>query len=163
MAAVVLATASVATAIGCGQLDTSQYAPGERKMVRVERVVDGDTAVMTIGGRSEYVRYIGIDTPEMNWDNVPASEKCAIEATDFNESRLKAGNEVELEFDEELRDRYDRILAYVRVDGRLLNADLLRKGLAETLTIPPNDRYADDFSALERKARERAPYLWPTC
>ena len=148
---------------GCEQLATGEYGSGERRTVRLERVVDGDTAVMRIDGKSEYVRYIGIDTPEVNWDDLPESETCALRATEFNEDRLKDGKRIELEFDEELRDRYDRILAYVRVDGRLLNADILRQGLAETLTIPPNDRYAEDFSALERQARDRSPDSLPTC
>ena len=163
LTAVAIVASCVTALSGCEQLSTGEYGPGERRTVRVERVVDGDTAVMRIDGRSEYVRYIGIDTPEMNWDDLPESETCAIDATEFNEDRLKAGKKIELEFDEELRDRYDRILAYVRVDGRLLNADILRQGLAETLTIPPNDRYAEDFSALEREARDRSPDSLPTC
>lgn len=163
IATVALATAFVAALVGCEQLETDGYGPGDRKVVEVERVVDGDTALMRIDGRSEYVRYIGIDTPEMDWDQPYDSETCAPEATEFNESRLKGGKRVVLEFDEELRDRYDRILAYVRVDGRLLNAMLLSKGLAETLTIPPNDRYADRFSALEQAARAQGGYPSPTC
>jgi micrococcal nuclease len=155
---VVTSTVALGSAAGCERTGTADYRPGERKSVEFERVVDGDTALMRVDGRTESVRYIGIDTPEMNWDNPDDLGRCArkaIRATDFNESRLESGRKVTLEFDEELRDRYKRILAYVRVDGRLLNAALLRRGLAETLTIPPNDRYADRFSALEQRADRR--------
>jgi micrococcal nuclease len=160
---VVTSIAALGSGAGCEQTGTADYRPGERKSVEVERVVDGDTALMRVDGRTEYVRYIGIDTPEVNWDNVPESDRCAIEATDFNESQLESGKKVALEFDEDLRDGYDRILAYVWVDGRLLNAALLRRGLAETLTIRPNDRYADRFSALEQRAGRRFGSSGPVC
>ena len=140
----------------------ARYGPGERQNALVERVVDGDTAVMKVGGESVYVRYIGVDTPEMNWDRISDSEDCARDATDFNADQVE-GRRVQLEFDRELYDRYDRLLAYVRVDGRLVNADLLRDGLATTLTIRPNDRYADRFSALEREARANSRGLWRGC
>ena len=145
---------------GCefGQQD---YAPGERREALVERVVDGDTAVMKVGGESVYVRYIGIDTPESVKPGSPV-ECLGPESSSFNASRVE-GRRVELEFDRELYDRYDRLLAYVRVDGRMVNAELLKKGLATTLTIPPNDRYADRFSALEQEASDNSEGLWQAC
>lgn len=157
----VIAAASIASLFGCEGFDTAEYGSGERREAFVERVVDGDTAVMRIDGRSEYVRYIGIDTPESVKPDSPV-ECLGPESSDFNADRVE-GRTVELEFDRELYDRYDRLLAYVRVDGRLVNAELLRRGLAETLTIPPNDRYADRFSALEQAAKDRPTGLWRFC
>lgn len=128
-------------------------------------MVDGDTAKVRIDGRSEYVRYIGIDTPEMSWEPGTQSEECAREAADLNAELLARGGDegVTLIFDDEPRDRYDRLLAYVKVGGTLINEELLREGLATTLTIPPNDRYADEFSALENEARNSGMGIWGGC
>jgi micrococcal nuclease len=156
-----LAASLVAALAGCEELGTARYEPGERVDVRVERVVDGDTAVVSIDGRSEYVRYIGIDTPEsVKPDTEP---ECFSYRASNENRRLVEGRSVELEFDRELYDRYDRLLAYVRLDGQLVNEELLRKGLATTLTIPPNDRYADEFSALEDEARNSGMGIWGAC
>lgn len=120
--------------------------------VDVIRVVDGDTIVVEIDGRRERVRYIGIDTPEMN-DNREAILARAREATEANEL-LVGGKSVRLEFDVQRRDKYGRLLAYVWVDDTLVNEELVRGGFARLLTIPPNVKYADRLAAALRAARE---------
>ena len=52
-----------------------------------------------------------------------------------------------LVFGVERRDVYGRLLAYVYLGDRFVNAELVRRGLARTLTIPPNDRFAGRFEA----------------
>jgi len=122
------------------------------------RVADGDTVRVRIdGGREERVRYIGIDTPEVTSDECFADEAAA-----FNE-RLVAGREVRLELDAEERDRYGRLLAYVYAGDLLVNAELLRKGYAQPLTVPPNVRFADRFKRLARDARREGRGLWASC
>ena len=54
-----------------------------------------------------------------------------------------------LVFGVERRDVYGRLLAYVHLGSRFVNAILVRRGLARTLTIPPNDRFAPLFRRLE--------------
>ena len=129
--------------------------------VGVDRVVDGDTAKVFYGGESEYVRYIGIDTPESVNPGSPV-ECFAEQASDYNEQMLAAG-EVRLRFGPELRDRFGRLLAYVYVSDVMLNAELLRKGLAETLTIPPNDAESGRFERIEERARRAGVGLWGEC
>lgn len=132
-----------------------------RVTVEVDRVVDGDTARVFFQGESESVRYIGIDTPESVDPNSPV-ECYGEEAKRFNEDQLEAG-EVSLEFGPERRDRFGRLLAYVYVRDRMLNAKLLRKGYAETLTIPPNDAKSSRFERIEAQAREAGRGLWGDC
>lgn len=122
--------------------------------VDVLRVVDGDTIVVEIDGRRERVRYIGIDTPEMN-DARAAILVQAREATEANE-QLVGGKSVRLEFDVQRRDKYGRLLAYVWVGDTLVNEELVRRGFAELLTIPPNVRYAERLAEARRTARENA-------
>ena len=126
---------------------------------RVDRVVDGDTIVVD----DESVRLIGVDTPESVKPGSPV-ECFAKKASAFTE-QLVEGKRVRLESDVEARDRYDRRLAYVyrRSDGLFVNAELVRKGYAKPLTIPPNVRFADRFAALARTAREQGLGLWSAC
>ena len=133
---------------------------------RVTRVVDGDTVKIRLGnGRgTRTVRYIGVDTPESVKPGEPV--QCyAKQASDFNE-RLVAGRRVRLRVGRERTDRYGRLLAYVYLrgeGGRFVNAELVRRGYARTLEIPPNTDFADRFERLERRARDDDRGLWAVC
>ncbi|NIM05287.1 MAG: hypothetical protein GTN65_06650, partial [Armatimonadetes bacterium] len=54
---------------------------------------------------------------------------------------LVEGKEVRLERDVSETDRYGRLLRYVYVDDVLVNAELVKKGLAEVRSYPPDTRY----------------------
>jgi micrococcal nuclease len=80
-------------------------------------------------------------------------------------ARLVEGERVRLAYDAERRDRYGRTLAYVRrVRDRLfVNAELVRRGYASPLTIPPNVAHAEQFRRLARAARRAGRGLWGAC
>lgn len=127
----------------------------------VLRAVDGDTIEVQLDGRREDVRYIGIDTPETVKPGTPV--QCfGPRAHRFN-SRLVSHRRVRLVFGEERRDVYGRLLAYVYLRGRFVNAELARRGLARTLTIPPNDRFAGRFKRLQTEAARTGRGLWGSC
>ncbi|MBA2349250.1 MAG: thermonuclease family protein [Solirubrobacterales bacterium] len=159
-----LALAAVAAGFG-GQLgvlgEGGEIPAGEGALV--ERVVDGDTIKVRLEGRTETVRYIGVDTPETKKPNTPV--QCYGKNASQENERLVEGERVELAPGVEPRDRYGRMLAYVRRerDGLFVNEALLRGGFATTLTIAPNDRYAPRFAALEAGARASRKGLWGVC
>jgi micrococcal nuclease len=127
----------------------------------VTRVVDGDTIEVRLGGRSEDVRLIGVDTPETVKPDTPV--QCFGErASHFTKRRL-TGRRVRLVFGVERRDVYGRLLAYVYLHGRFFNPILVRRGLARSLTIPPNDRFAPRFRRLELAAARTGRGLWGAC
>jgi micrococcal nuclease len=128
---------------------------------RVTRVVDGDTVEATVGGTVEDIRYIGLDTPESVAPDQPV-ECFGHRAAEFNR-RLVEGRVVRLVFDRERRDRYGRLLAYVYVGDEFVNAALVRRGYARTLTIAPNDRFAPLFARLEQQAGNSGRGLWSAC
>ena len=127
----------------------------------VLRAVDGDTIEVEFDGQREDVRYIGVDTPETVKPDTPV--QCfGPQASDFNH-HLVEGRRVRLVFGVERRDVYGRLLAYVYVDRRFVNAELVRRGLARTLTIPPNDRFARRLKRLEIAAARSGRGLRSAC
>jgi micrococcal nuclease len=127
----------------------------------VVRAVDGDTIEVELGGEREDVRYIGVDTPETVKPDTPV--QCfGPRAHRFN-ARLVTHRRVRLVFGVERRDVYGRLLAYVYLGDRFVNAELARRGLARTLTIPPNDRFARRFKRLQRAAARAGRGLWGAC
>ena len=125
------------------------------------RVVDGDTFEARIEGEDEDVRLIGVDTPETVKPGTPV--QCyGPRASDFTHHLLE-GRTVRLVFGVERRDVYGRLLAYVHLGDRFVNATLVRRGLARTLTIPPNDRYAPFLRRLEAAAARAGRGLWAAC
>jgi micrococcal nuclease len=132
--------------------------PGARFPATVVKVVDGDSIEARMDRRTERVRYIGIDAPEMAHAQ-RGEEPGARRAREANR-RLVGGRAVELELDVQTRDDYGRLLAYVWVGSTMVNAELVAQGYATTLTIPPNVKHAGLFLRLERQARSRGVGLW---
>lgn len=132
----------------------------------VTRVVDGDTVVLdgigvgerdAAGGRKS--RLIGIDTPEV----YGGTECYGAEASAFTKQALD-GTRVLVDFDVERTDRYGRALVYVwQPDGAFFNARLAAEGYAQQMTIAPNVRYAELFTALVGEARQANRGLWAGC
>ena len=131
------------------------YSP--EKGWKVRSIKDGDTIILENG---EEVRYIGIDTPE---ESQPYFE----EAKEANREMVE-GKKITLEYDIEKRDDYFRLLAYIWIvadrakggDNLLVNAELIKQGLACVYSFRPNLRYKDYFVSLQKQAREKKIGIW---
>ena len=141
----------------------------QRSFIYITRAIDGDTVVLASG---EHVRLIGIDTPESRYNSklerdsarsrkdINAILKMGKEASKFTR-QLVEGKRVRLEFDVQRRDRYGRLLAYIYLeDGTFVNARIMQEGYAQSMTIPPNVKYADIFLKLQEEARKNGKGLW---
>ena len=151
--------------------------------LQVVRVKDGDTLVVSVGGRDEDVRLIGVDTPEkfdsdkLRRDDADSPLRAdEIQALGEGASRfaetLLEGERVYLEPGLEPRDRYGRLLAYLYLpdpEGNWTfgdetftqaNLELVRAGWADALTVPPNDVYQGDFEAAADAARRAGAGMW---
>ncbi len=127
-------------------------------LVKVTRVVDGDTIEIEGGER---VRYIGIDTPETVDPRKPV--QCfGVEASKKNKE-LVEGKMVRLEKDITDRDKYNRLLRYIWLGDTLINQELVEQGFAKSYSYPPDIKYQDKFVAAEKKAREDKIGLWTAC
>lgn len=145
---------------------------------KIERVVDGDTAIITFvfddGSKylKERVRFLGVNTPETVHPNKPV-EFYGKEASNFTKAQL-TGKTVWLQTDVEVKDRYSRMLAYVwlkeptakdmdneaAIRANMFNAKLLLDGYAQAMTVQPNSKYSNLFVHFQREAREAKKGLW---
>ncbi len=124
---------------------------------QVVDVIDGNTILVNMGERSETVRYIGIISQENR--RPPGPEAVPGDAIQANR-QLVARQQVRVELDTVERDRDGRLLAYVYVADRMVNAELIRRGSAEVMTVQPNVRHRDLFVTLEQEARDNRRGLW---
>ena len=136
---------------------------GTGSVVRVQRVVDGDTIKVATAQGLDTVRYIGMDTPETKKPGTPV--QCYGKRASHENERLVEGERVRLVPGADPRDRYGRLLAYVyrQRDGVFVNERLLAGGFARTLTIAPNTRYAPRFAAVQARAQADRTGLWGAC
>ncbi len=122
------------------------------------RVVDGDTIIVNIDGKKERIRLIGVDTPETKHPSKPV-QYFGKEATAFTKSMIES-KKVMLGYDYQLRDKYDRLLAYVYLeDGTFLNAEIIKQGYGFAYT-KFNFKYLEEFRQYEKDARENKRGLW---
>jgi micrococcal nuclease len=135
--------------------------PARISQATVQRVIDGDTIEVALDGTTQDVRYIGIDTPESVAPDQPV--ECFGERASTVNHRLVDGERLRLVLGAEHRDQYGRLLAYVYAGKAFVNAELVRRGYARTLTIPPNTDHADLFDRLEREAAAAGRGLWGAC
>jgi micrococcal nuclease len=144
-----------------GQANVSGLRPNGSITAVVTSTVDGDTVHVRVGGREEKVRFIGVDTPEVDWyggegqcDGVPAAL--------YTRQRLSGGT-VRLDFDVRLRDVYGRLLAYVYVGSELFNLTLVKRGLATNDPVPPDTRMETTFAGEQATARAAGLGRWSAC
>jgi micrococcal nuclease len=130
----------------------------------IDYAVDGDTLrIEEADGELEYVRLIGIDTPEDVKPGYPT--ECGAKAAARSMDALAPeGGTVRLVYDGELQDGYGRILAHAYVDGRQLELAQLRRGWAyvyryDGRTFAGLSRYHDAAS----KARSESRGVWGRC
>ena len=144
----------VVVVAACGGDGGSPCGPSEAV---VERVIDGDTIVVS-GGRK--IRYLLIDAPE----TTDGHDACfGDSAAQFN-ADLVLGKAVQLTYDEVCDDRYGRALAYVTVGGIDVNRLLVARGYACVLHIPPDgDARADEFAAVQAAAQAAGLGVWGAC
>lgn len=133
----------------------------------VTEVVDGDTIWVTIDGKEEKVRLIGIDCPEYTKEIEPYGK----EATEFTTNEL-LGKTIYLQKDHSDTDSYDRLLRYVwitdisdiqddnKVFDYLFNNVLVKEGLAESNYYKPDTKYQIVLEESEKDAKENKKGMW---
>ncbi|MDR6225144.1 thermonuclease family protein [Desmospora profundinema] len=126
----------------------------------IKRVVDGDTVHLTepVFGSTK-VRMLSIDTPETNF-NGKSQGRYGEMATERLKELLPIGTEVDIVFEDEAKDTFGRLLAYIRKNGQNINLQMVREGYAVPYLIWPNFAQGEDFLNALREARENGRGIW---
>lgn len=128
------------------------------KTVILKYINDGDTVTLDNG---QLVRFIGIDTPEIDHLNKSQSEPFALAAKRLLEEQIKKGDKLHLIFDQTRLDKYGRLLAYVFTEeGTNLGLLQLKNGFARHWVIGKNDLFWQCFQNAERQARFSHKGVW---
>ena len=162
-----LVTLVVALAAQLGWLDNITRLAEENQpgMYTVTAYVDGDTIAVNMNGKTEKVRFIGIDTPETHKPNTPVQCYGPAAAAHTKNLIAHAGGQVRLAADplSTNRDRYNRLLRYIYLpDGTLVNEVNVREGYAFYYPYFPFTKKAQ-FAAAQTEAQKANRGLWGNC
>jgi micrococcal nuclease len=130
---------------------------GQHKVIRV---VDGDTIEVDYQGKQEKIRLLCVNTPESIHPDEKQNIPMGTVASDYTKQRLE-GQEITLEFEGPRRGNYGRLLAYVFVDGKNFNIELVKQGLSPCYSkYGFSKKYHDQFKEAERYARNQKLNIW---
>ena len=126
----------------------------DKNKVTLDSCIDGDTANFIKNNRKIKVRFLAIDTPEVKHSNTN-EEPLGKKAQAFTCNSLINAKKIELEFDEksEKKDKYGRYLAWVFVDDKLLQNELVKNGLAKVTYLYDDYKYVDILKESEINAK----------
>lgn len=139
--------------------DTEDITPGGFVNAKVTRIIDGDTLEVEYKNEEYKVRLLCIDTPETvkkGVDVQPYGRQATEELI-----KMVLNKEVKLIFEKDIKDNYNRLLAYILLNnGTCVNAALVEQGLARVEIVRPNNMYKDYFNELQDNAIKVKIGLW---
>lgn len=127
----------------------------EHNQASLKKCVDGDTATFIINNEEAKVRFLAINTPETN-------EKFGKEASDYTCQKLTSAKKIELEYDSgsTKSDKYGRTLAWIYIDEKLLQNELIENGLAEVKYIYGKYKYTNLLYETQNIAKQKKLGIW---
>ena len=127
----------------------------EKKEVLFSSCIDGDTAVFKMNKRNIKVRFLAVDAPELKHFDTE-EQPYAKEASNYTCKKLKNAKKIELEFDEKSKkkDKYNRYLAWVFIDDKLLQNELVKNGYVKVTYLYDDYKYIDVLKKSEEKAKQ---------
>jgi len=129
--------------------------------VNFSKCIDGDTLKVKKSKEEITVRMLAIDTPELD-KNGNKGEYYANEASEFTCNKIKNAKKIELEYDinSDRTDKYDRVLAWVFVDGELLQDDLVKNGYAKVAYLYADYKYTSVLKESQELASAKEMGIW---
>lgn len=124
------------------------------QLFKVSRVIDGNTIVLENG---EWVRYLGIQTPEL------VTNECYAKEAKLRNEELVLGKSVELKKDNLEKDKFQRSLRYVYVEGVNINKKLISEGFGRIGSENLDISEFKNFKIVEQEAQNKKAGLWGNC
>ena len=124
-------------------------------MGKVVNVFDGATISVDIDDiedddiKGTKIRLIGVDVPNTLLIADENGEEKEVSVESLVKEKVKVGDAVYIEYDEETEDKNGNTLAYLYLsDGTMLEEWLISNGYAYAVEEPPNVKYTDRFLEL---------------
>lgn len=132
-----------------------------KETVKLSKCVDGDTFRAIINDKEYTIRMLAIDTPESVKANTDI-EYYGKESSEYTCKRLTNAKKIELEYDEKSDkfDKYDRLLAWVFIDNKLLQEELVEKGYAKVAYLYNDYKYNDILKEKQELASAKEIGIW---
>lgn len=132
-----------------------------KEIVKFSKCVDGDTIKIILNEKEYTVRMLAIDTPE-SVHPTKGVEYYGKEASEYTCNKVTNAKKIELEYDEnsDQTDKYDRLLAWVFVDGSLLQKDLVTNGYAKVAYLYDNYKYTKELESAQELASVKNIGIW---
>lgn len=124
--------------------------------VKLTKCVDGDTAWFNIDGVNTKVRFLAIDTPE----STNEVEYYGKESSEFTCNSLKNAKTITLEYENNKQDKYNRTLAWIFVDDKLLQSEIIKNGYGEVKYIYDDYKYTDILYENQKYAQKNKLGMW---
>ncbi len=130
--------------------------------IKLLKIYDGDTILVSFNGKPEKIRFTGINTPEIDHPKYhKKGEYFGEEAKTHLKDILEKHKISRLEFDVDKRDKYHRLLAYIFLEnGKMLNELMVEDGYAFAYNFPPNTKYKRLFDNAQSYAIRKHLGLW---
>jgi len=131
------------------------------EIVEFKGLSDGDTATFVVNKLPTATRFLAIDTPEMN-SSTDGQQPWAAAAKQYTLDALQNAEVIILEMDEEsdIFDSYSRLLAWIWVDGELLNYKLVEEGLAYVKYLYGDYKYNTAMIKIESEVQKKDIKIW---
>lgn len=132
-----------------------------KEIVEFSKCVDGDTIKIILNEKEYTVRMLAIDTPE-SVHPTKGVEYYGKEASEYTCNKVTNAKKIELEYDEnsDQTDKYDRLLAWVFVDGSLLQKDLVTNGYAKVAYLYDDYKYTKKLKTAQELASAKNIGIW---
>lgn len=130
--------------------------------VKYKSCIDGDTIKVTLKGEVYTVRMLAVNTPETGHMANTKKEYYGEEASEYTCQKIKNAKSIELEYDpkSDEYDKYGRLLAWVYVDGKLLQEDLVKNGYAKVAYLYDDYKYADKLKKIQEEVSNSEIGVW---
>ena len=138
---------------------TVQAAVSKKQTAKFVREVDGDTAKLSVKGKIYTFHFLVIDTPEIVKLNTPPAFM-GKKASNYTKSELAKAKKIQIQYDGNRTDKYGRKLAWIFVDGQLLQDKLVKKGYARVYYIYGKYKYTNKLRASEKVAKRKKLGVW---
>ena len=136
------------------------YTKGKIK-VSIKSCVDGDTANFIYKNNDIKVRFLAIDSPELEHEE-QKEEPYAVDAKNYTCNKLKNAKNIYIEFDPKasITDKYNRYLAWIYIDSELLQEKIIENGYAKVAYLYDDYKYIDILKQKEKIAKKYKKGIW---